>query len=263
MSHVPDEAVYALWDSLSDYGANSTHDALRHAMRTISGWICADNALWLGLVHIPSHRRHAPDPLLGWRIGAVEILNPEVVPPAHVREGLKIMQTPDPGDTSVLIASTMGRFRAYSLQSGIVDLAALEKTEHYDFFYRRLGIKDRIWVSFPVNADAESLFLFDRCAADRHFSQTDIALASMALRGIKWFHRQLLCGRGLGLCQEPLTPAERRLVPELLHGDAEKIIAACLGLTPATVHQYAVSIYRKFGVHGHTKFMAIWLRGRV
>ncbi|MDE2253476.1 MAG: helix-turn-helix transcriptional regulator [Betaproteobacteria bacterium] len=263
MLQSPDDPICSLCDSLADYGANDTHSALMHAMRTISGWIYADNALWLGLVHVLSHRSQTPDLLYGWRIGALEVLHPELVPPAHLREGLKLMQTPDPGDTSVVIASTMGRFRAYSLQTGIVDLAALEKTEHYDYFYRRLGIKDRIWISAPVNADTESLFLFDSCTPDRHFSQDDIALASKALRCMKWFHRQLLCARGLGLCEEPLTPAERRLIPELLNGDAEKVIAARLGLTPATVHQYAVSIYRKFGVHGHTEFMSIWLRGRM
>uniref|UniRef100_E6PMF9 Transcriptional regulator, LuxR family n=1 Tax=mine drainage metagenome TaxID=410659 RepID=E6PMF9_9ZZZZ len=65
---------------------------------------------------------------------------------------------------------------------------------------------------------------------------TDIARVSEALRGIKWFYRQLLSARGLGLCAEPLTPAERRLVPELLNGDSEESHRRPLGLTPATLH---------------------------
>lgn len=65
-----------------------------------------------------------------------------------------------------------------------------------------------------------------------------------------------------GISEVPLTPAEQRLLPELLTGDSEKVIAERLSLTPGTAHQYAVGLYRKFGVRGRIEFMALWLRGQ-
>jgi DNA-binding NarL/FixJ family response regulator len=86
-------------------------------------------------------------------------------------------------------------------------------------------------------------------------------LVAQALRGIKWFHRQLLLGHGFGASEKPITVAERRIIKGLLSGATEKVIAEEANLTCGTVHQYATRIYRKFGVNGRAEFMALWLGG--
>jgi len=141
-------------------------------------------------------------------------------------------------------------------------METFRQTEHYDLFYRQPGISDRMWVVFPVNGDAESYFVFDAYDDGRRFSTQELYMAAEALRGIKWFHRLQLLSHGLGICDAPLTQPERRILPELLSGASEKVIAHRLNLTQGTVHQYVTSVYRKFGVRGRAEFMALWLRGR-
>ncbi|MGH7279612.1 MAG: helix-turn-helix domain-containing protein, partial [Candidatus Rokuibacteriota bacterium] len=42
----------------------------------------------------------------------------------------------------------------------------------------------------------------------------------------------------------------------LVEGDSEKQIAARLGLSPTTVHQYVTALYRHFGVRSRGKLLA-------
>lgn len=84
-------------------------------------------------------------------------------------------------------------------------------------------------------------------------------MASDMLRGIKWFHRQLFLSCGLGVAEEGLTAAECQVLRQLLTGASEKVIAERLNLTPVSTHQYVVSVFRKFAVHGRSEFMALWL----
>jgi DNA-binding CsgD family transcriptional regulator len=260
--HTPlDDDVYRLWDDLADHGAQDMQAALALCLRTLCDWTGSHNGYWMGLVRLP-HKNGRSDLLKGWRIGAsVEMLRPEFTTPARMQHGTPIMQTPTADAAAEVIVATTGAFRSFSMCTGMFDPAANEQTKHDSLFDHQPSISSRTWIVSPVNADAESAFMFDTCIHGTSFDAALMQRAVEALRGIKWFHRQLLCEHGLGLCAEPLSPAEQRLVPELLNGDREKVIADHLGLTEATLHQYATSIYRKFGVHGRTEFMSIWLRG--
>jgi DNA-binding CsgD family transcriptional regulator len=256
-----EDNIYQLWDELSDFGSHGTHDALLHCMQSICAWIGAQNAYWMGAINMMGSTEGTGDCLGGWRIGRMEVLNPECTSPKRMKTGSEVLHTNDPGDTTIAVVSGAGRFRVHSLGTGIVELKSFKKTDHYDFFYRQMGITDRIWVAFPINVDAESFFVFDTFDEGRQFNTHELYQAAEILRGIKWFHRQLLLSHGLSVSSAPLTPAERRIVPELLSGAAEKTIAERLKLTKATVHQYATGVYRKFGVRGRAEFMAVWLRG--
>jgi hypothetical protein len=66
---------------------------------------------------------------------------------------------------------------------------------------------------------------------------TDAAIELFAevLRGIKWFHRNLLLSHGLLVASSPLTAGERRVLHVLLTDASEREVAARLGLTPGTV----------------------------
>ena len=91
------------------------------------------------------------------------------------------------------------------------------------------------------------------------FSDQDTALVARVLRGLKWFHRRLMLEHHLLVASTPLSPAERRTLSELLTSAPEKEIAARLGLSANTVHQYAKAIYRKYGVKGRTGLVSLWL----
>jgi DNA-binding CsgD family transcriptional regulator len=258
--------IHALWDELSDFGVDRTGVALKVCMERISGWLNAQDAFWIGAVHVlKCPARKQKDALSGWRVRAIEHLHPDFHDVRHNEKVVKKLQTDELGTTNIALTAGAGRFRAYALQSGhLVDVEAFQQTGHYDFYYRRWNIRDRIWVASPVNADTESYFCFDRIGKTRrHFDADDLALAAYALRGLKWFHRQLMLSHGLGLSVDPLTPAERRMIQCLLSGMSESEIAATLALSKGTVHQYATQIYQKFAVHGRVEFTALWLSGNV
>lgn len=258
----PIDRIHLLWDELNDFGPGSTASALEHCMRSICGWIGAQNAFWAGTVHMARGKTAACDPTLGWRIGGVHVLNNEYTSHERLCKWMQALRTSEPGQTTRAVVAAAGQFRVSSLGTGFVDNDAFQKTAHYDYFYREPGISDRIWAAFPVNVDTESLFVFDTYDAGRNFSTDELHAVSQALRGVKWFHCRLLLSRGLGISDKPLSPSEQRIIPELLTGAAEKLIAQRLNLTPATVHQYVTGVYRKFGVHGRTEFMSLWLHGR-
>jgi len=79
------------------------------------------------------------------------------------------------------------------------------------------------------------------------------------MRGLKWFHRELLLANGLLIAEKSLSPSERRIVRLMLTDRTEKEIAIELGQSPKTTHKYITEILRKFGVQGRTGLMARWL----
>lgn len=256
--------VFELWDELGDFGKNETDAALLHCLERIRGLIDAQDGFWTGIVHVmknASRHRMDADALFGWRVRAIRPLHSQDQATPVIKKLLKGVDR-NPGATSVALAATSGRFRAYTLQSGcLIDVDAFQQTDHYDFYYRSRDIRDRIWIASPVNVDAESVFCFDRMGDKPHFDEANLELAAFALRGIKWFHRQLMLSHGIGLCDEPLTPAEHHIIQGLLSGASEREIAEATKLSPGTVHQYATRVYQKFAVRGRVEFTALWLSG--
>jgi DNA-binding CsgD family transcriptional regulator len=57
-----------------------------------------------------------------------------------------------------------------------------------------------------------------------------------------------------------LSPRLRQTLDCLLDGDAEKRVAARLGLSLPTVHQYVTMLYRRFGVASRAELMARFIR---
>jgi len=200
------------------------------------------------------------DPQHGWRGRAVRYLHPAPAIDERTRQAMR-EQDSAPAMTTCALTARAGTFRVHRMRDGFIDFAAFRRTGHYRRFYEAPGITDRLWVAAPVNRDAESYLVFDRIRARRGFTPADAALAADALRGIKWFHRQLLLSHGLPLARDPLSPAQRRVLLLLLGGQAERHIAAALELTPGTTHQYAVKVYRKLGVNGRVELAALWLGG--
>lgn len=259
--------IFRLWDELHDFGKDQTDAALEYSLKRICAMLDAQDGFWVGVVHIhgDAPQKRLSDPMFGWRIRSIRPLHAQHHDTKHYRKVVKDGMPAEIGTatTGAALAAGGGRFRAYTLQSGrLVDMEAFQQTAYYDFYFRRLDTRDRIWVVVPVNADTESCFCFDRKGEKPNFSDEDLELAAFALRGIKWFHRQLMLSHGLGLCEEPLTSSECRVIQHLLSGASESEIAQAMRLSQGTVHQYAVRIYQKFAVRGRVEFIALWLSGK-
>lgn len=264
MARINNERIYRLWDELSDFGVAAVDEALMHCLGQLCRWLNADNAFWIGAVRIMDGNRARTDPILGWRATTVEWLNAPAMDQSLQRQRINRMNKDDPGQATRSLVETAGQFRVHRLRAGdLVDFEDFRRTDHYDFFYRSLGIADRIWVVFPVSREAECYYCIDKQGPRRRFSAADAELAGTVMRGIKWFHRQLLLSHGLGLAETPLTPAEKRALRLLVTGDCEKTIAKRLGVTAGTTHQYVLSIYRKFGVRSRPELLSLWLNHRV
>lgn len=57
-----------------------------------------------------------------------------------------------------------------------------------------------------------------------------------------------------------LAPRIRQVLACLLEGDSEQQVAARLGLTRGTTHQYVKALYRSFGVGTRGELMARFVR---
>jgi DNA-binding CsgD family transcriptional regulator len=85
-------------------------------------------------------------------------------------------------------------------------------------------------------------------------------------RLVRLLHREIapMIGRQLTSADEPsamqLSSQRREVLDCLLDGMSEKQVAARLGLTPQTVHQYVKAIYRHFRVGSRAELMARWIR---
>jgi DNA-binding CsgD family transcriptional regulator len=197
-------------------------------------------------------------PLMGWRVGAVQVLRP--IPPhpdeGHFKEILKIWDKREIDPSFLLPMRGVGTFRTYSFRRELPE--NWFKSAFYEHHYASVGTFDAVFIAFPLNEDCESHFGF---YARNRFTDEQIALFTDVLRGIKWFHRNLMLNQGLLMASAPLSGAERRVLPLLLTDASEKDFAHQLGLASSTVHQYVVGIYRKFGVRSRAGLTRLWLRG--
>jgi DNA-binding CsgD family transcriptional regulator len=115
--------------------------------------------------------------------------------------------------------------------------------------YRRLiKIDDQLTSVYRISdRGAISIIALHRAQGEREFSPREHRLLS-------FFHEELrrLIGRSLVSALEPspdkLSPRLRQTLACLLDGDSEKQVAARLGLSLATTHQYVTVLYRHFCV---------------
>jgi DNA-binding CsgD family transcriptional regulator len=250
----PRTRTQALWDELADFDAASVDAALDCLMQGLCALADARNAVWAGLARFTNANG---DPASGWRPRTVRFLHPTEKLLASVRAQTERMDVHFANDAVAAIAARAGTFRAYRL----CDVVPREwfASNVYRAHYAGNDRADAIYVAFPVNADAESWFGVFRAHDQPPFAAQERDAVAYALRGIKWFHRQLMLSHGLPVAGAPLTDAERGVLQGLLSGKTEKQIAAKLGQSPNTTHGHVTALYRKFGVGNRPALMALWL----
>jgi DNA-binding CsgD family transcriptional regulator len=256
MSAVISDAIHSLWDDLADFGAEQSAQAATHLMSFLCEKAGAWNATWAGATRLDGGRDD--DPLKGWRVGAMQALHP--VPPrpeeGHFKEILKVWDRREIDPSFLLPMQALGTFRTYCFRRDLPE--DWFKSTFYQIHYGSVGTFDAAFIAFPLNEDCESHFGF---YARKSFTDEAVATLANALRGIKWFHRNLMLNHGLLMASSPLSGAERRVLQLLLTDASEKDFAHQLSLASSTVHQYVVSIYRKFSVRSRAGLTRLWLRG--
>ena len=248
------ERIHTIWDTLAGFDAAKIDEALAFLQTSLCELINAQNADWIGVVRLASL---PSDPINGWRPPVIRVLRHNEKFLESVKKQRKNLERGIVNDVIIRIVDMSGRFRACRL----CDVMSAEwfDTPFYRSYYRDCGHRDAIYVAFPVNEDAESWFGLFRATGQPPFTVAERDTLAYALRGIKWFHRQLLLSHGLLVASTPLTPVERRVLQWLMTGLAEKEIASTQGRSYHTTHENVSSIFRKFGVNNRSALMALWL----
>ena len=249
------ERIHTIWDTLADFDAAKVDEALAFLQTSLCELINAQNADWIGVVRFCV--TVSGDPVDGWRPPVIRVLRHNEKFLASLQEQTKNLERGIVNDVIIRIVDMSGQFRACRL----CDVMSAEwfDSPGYHGCYQNCGHRDAVYVAFPVNQDSESWFGLFRAIGQPPFTVEERDTLAYALRGIKWFHRQLLLSHGLLVASTPLTHVERQVLQGLLTGLAEKKIAAAQGQSHHTTHEYVSSIFRKFGVNNRAALMALWL----
>lgn len=247
------ERIHSLWDELARFEAAESQAALLYLLSAVAGIIGAENAYWLGAVRIAESDG---DPLLGWRPRLIRYLHPLPDDATFTRQRLRSIDRGAVDESTVAHARLAGTYRA----SRLCDLVSPDwfDSETYQGYLGR-GVHDSLVVGAPVSPIVEGYYGFLRMRADHPFTEAERDIALYAMRGLTWFHRQVLLANGLLVARSPLTPTERRVAALLLTDQSEKGIAAALGVSPSSLHTYVKDVLRKFGVSGRMGLIALWL----
>jgi DNA-binding CsgD family transcriptional regulator len=138
----------------------------------------------------------------------------------------------------------------------LVSDVAWYRSPIYNEYHRLAGIDDElVSVCQVTDEGAISAVTLLRSPGEREFSPRELRL-------VKFFHDEVsrLIGHALVSATEPsperLSPRLRQTLACLLQGDSEKQVAARLGLSHATTHQYVTGLYRYFRVTSRAQLLA-------
>lgn len=255
MTEAQQEAIHHLWDGLADFPVAETEQAHLYLLEGIARMINAGNAFWLGSVRLDSSLPE--DPLKGFRPRANRYLYPAPIHDEAFRGQAEKWNRSEHNEGNARAARDAGTFRSFRLRQ--VMRPDWFEEPFYQIFHASRGFHDQCFVSFPVHEDYESFFAFQRVGVTIDFTENEEAIAAYALRGIKWFHRQLALSYGLLIAERPLSPIQRQITPLLLTERSEKQIADEIGKSSRMTHKHITEIFRKFGVNSRAGLMAVWL----
>lgn len=224
-----------------------------HLLASVARMVDAQNAYWMGAVRLTSEAR---DPLRGWRPRVIRYLQPLPNDETFTGQRLRAIQRGHTDELTVAQARLAGTFRAWRMQD-LVSPQWFEGPAYHGYVGR--GVYDSLTVAVPISTTAEAYYGFLRMRAGAPFTPAQRDTAFYAMRGLTWFHRQVVLAHGVAATNAPLSPAERRVLALLLTDRTEKRIAADLGVTPTTAHTYVKAVLRKLGVSGRTGLLSLWL----
>lgn len=232
------EKIHRIWDEVAAFEAAQTNQALVHLLTAVAKLVDAQNAYWFGAVRLADP---VTDPLFGWRPRGIQYLNPLPNDTTFTKDRIKSLDRGGVDEATVAQARQAGTYRANRLR----DLVPAEwfKSATYKGYLGR-GVHDSLVVGAPVSAISEGYYGFLRMRPDDPFTEEQRDIALYAMRGLTWFHRQVLLSHGLLVARTPLSPLERKVLAALLTDQSEKKIASALTLSPSSLHTYVRDVSR-------------------
>jgi DNA-binding CsgD family transcriptional regulator len=251
-------SVSRLMGELSEFPAAQATAARAHCFAALARIVGAENVFWVPAMRVK--RERPSDQLGGWKPMGLSRLHQD--PRLDRCTALVLSEIAAGRADPLTLANTRraGTTRAL-LRAELVPDAEWERCPHLNEALRPSGVADRLVGAHTVDDRRESYIGLDRGPQDRPFGERERDLLRLFLLGAPAFHREQVLAEGL--VDPALSPRERQVLALLLTDMNEREIGRALGLTWRTTHQYAASIFRKFGVRGRIGLMAHWLRSGV
>ncbi|APR84672.1 Transcriptional regulator, LuxR family protein [Minicystis rosea] len=130
---------------------------------------------------------------------------------------------------------------------------------HVQEFRRAARVDSFIYATYAPGGDESSSISLHRAWGERPFCERERRIIDIFSRECTFLHEPrtdvdpTLC-RGL-------APRLQDTLRALARGQSEKQVAASLGLSPHTVHEYVKALYRHFGVQSRSELLAMCLAG--
>jgi DNA-binding CsgD family transcriptional regulator len=138
-----------------------------------------------------------------------------------------------------------------------VDDRSYYRSAHFDVVRRPFDIDHSLYCRLTLPDGTDLSVGIQRCPGDAEFGEREKAMVHLLHTNAPHAY----------YVKEPARPELDRLAPRLrpvlrylMHGDAEKEVAAKLRLSRHTVHRYAQAIYREVDVHSRGELMAKYAR---
>jgi len=110
-----------------------------------------------------------------------------------------------------------------------------------------------------VSNDLRIYFTLTRRFGAEPFSPEQEHILELALAGLRRWLRWTALSYGPVTDSGALPTHQRKILLMLITGLSEKQIAAELGLSENTTHQYVTSVFRRFGVRSRPSLVSRWL----
>ncbi len=144
-------------------------------------------------------------------------------------------------------------------RSELVDDKIWYSSPYYLDLREPLGLDDTLYAKITVPNKVIALSLL-RSAGDEAFTERQSQLVDLCLSQMTWPFQP--DDKQIDPRLASLQPRLRKVMQHLLDGDGEKQVAAKLGLSRHTVHEYVKMIYQQLGVSSRSELLSQWV-GRV
>ena len=132
-------------------------------------------------------------------------------------------------------------------------------SDYYKVFRTSLNLDDTLYAKISVPGKMLSIALLREAGAPA-FEERERHMMDLALSQMAWPFQPEDTPVDPRLAA--LQPRLRKVMQHLLQGDSEKQVAAKLGLSKHTVHEYVKMLYQQLGVNSRGELLSQWV-GRV
>lgn len=242
-----------LWSDLADHHLHQVDAALEHMRERLR----QERSMYQIFGVFSERQPIANDPLGGWRPALAT--HDSITPAPYLEVAQRWSQ-----DVQGILEDEW--LHIYMRESGTDRV--MWRPDHVDRPWHKLNcgelmmeteVRDRIYTAIALSPTLELSLCFDAHQSQRDFQIEDLHFVQALMMGLRPIALRMALSHGLLGSQGRLSPRERQVLAWLLRGFSEKEIAAELGLSYKTLHQYVVAIYRKFNVHSRAELMALWL----